>query len=146
MEQFTRECLEINDDGPTDNVAHAGSMERIYARAARLVKKTLDVQGAFVLDVSHSDVLETIDAEATVSLAMYGGDPASSSQAVSLNGEEVGALNDFFDKYPDGRISEAVVPSALRLFMPPYIQYALSALHCDEFLRKNTKISQLFRS
>jgi hypothetical protein len=128
MEQFTKECLEINGEGPTDDMARAGSMDRIYGRAARLVKKTLDVQEAFVLDVSISEVLETIDAEATVSVSMYGADQMSPTQAVSLNADEVATLNAFFERFPDGRISEAVPPAALRRFMPQYIQYALGAL------------------
>jgi hypothetical protein len=127
MEQFTRECLEIDSDGAglEGGLARAGSMERIYEHAARLVKRTLDVEDAFVLDVSHSEVLETIHAEGTVTVARHGAD-GQEAMSTSLTGDELGALNDFFVKYPDGRISETIVPMCLRAFMPTYIQYALS--------------------
>ena len=72
MEQFTRECLEIDTDAGADGDARpakAFSMDKVYERAAKLVKKTLDVEGAIVMDVSHADVLETISAEGT----MYSG-------------------------------------------------------------------------
>jgi hypothetical protein len=129
MEQFTRECLEIDGEGPglEGGLAHAGSMERIYERAARLVKRTLDVEDAFVLDVTHSDVLETITAEGTVTVARHGADgPTAGHMSLSLTGDELAGLNDFFVKYPDGRISETIVPACLRGFMPTHIQYALS--------------------
>jgi hypothetical protein len=72
MEQFSRECLEIDqkdanmDDDPYANA----SMDRVYDRAARLVKRTLDVEEVVVMDVSHCEVLETLSAEATISVVM----------------------------------------------------------------------------
>lgn len=36
-------------------------MLKVYQNAAELVKSTLDVDGAIVLDVSHFEVVETLD-------------------------------------------------------------------------------------
>jgi hypothetical protein len=126
MEQFTRECLEIDGEGApgAGGLARAGSMERIYERAARLVQRTLDVEDAFVLDVSHTDVLETLHAEGTVVVARHGAD-GEPPHSLSLTGEELAGLNDFFVRHPDGRISETIAPACLRGFMPTHIQYAL---------------------
>jgi hypothetical protein len=39
-------------------------MDRVYDCAARLVKRTLDVEEVVVMDVPHCEVLETLSAEA----------------------------------------------------------------------------------
>jgi hypothetical protein len=129
MEQFTRECLEIDGDTPEGKkplLSMSTTMDRIYERAARLVKRTLDVEGAIVLDVSHSEVLETIGAEGKVAVVMHRAGAESGTHNQSLEATEFAQLNEFFDRYPDGRISETVVPQCLRGFLPPRIQYALS--------------------
>jgi pimeloyl-CoA synthetase len=132
MEQFTRECLEIDSDsaheGKSGLVSVGISMERVYDRAARLVKRTLDVEGAIVLDVSHSDVVETTHAEGVVSITMHSAE--GGTRQITLSHDDADKLNDFFHKHPDGKISEAVVPSCLRMFLPTHIQYALSKF-CD---------------
>ena len=75
MEQFTRECLEIGtEETPSQGVLKTGSMDRVYERAAKLVKKTLDVEGATVMDVSHFDVLETTKGEGAISIVCHHGD------------------------------------------------------------------------
>lgn len=57
MEIFTRECLEL--DNATDiNFSGASKMDKVYDRAARLVRRTLAVEGALVLDLSHFEKLE----------------------------------------------------------------------------------------
>ena len=89
MEQFTRECLEIDNEESSSNIQNVlktASMDRVYESAARLVKKTLDVEGALVMDVSHFDVLETTKSEGSISIVCHqggngeGGANASSSQ------------------------------------------------------------------
>lgn len=47
------------------------AMDRVYERAARLVKRTLDVEGAVVMDVSTFDVLETTKAEGALSIVCH---------------------------------------------------------------------------
>jgi pimeloyl-CoA synthetase len=129
MEQFTRECLEIDNESSNGKRSLLGvstTMDKIYERAAKLVKRTLDVEGAIVLDVSHSEVLETSGAEGTVSVIIHGADAESGMRNQSLTAEDFAKLNEFFAKYPDGRISETVVPPCLRAFLPHHIQYALS--------------------
>jgi len=127
MEQFTRECLEI--DSETSPEAEASrrlkntlSMDRVYQRAAKLVKKTLDVEGALVMDMSHGDVLETVGAEAIMSVIVHSAEDTTTHQ---VQGDVCVRIWDMFLKYPDGRIFEALVPAPLRPFMPNGTQYAL---------------------
>lgn len=61
------------------------SMERVYERAARLVKRTLDVEGAVVMDVSTFDVLETTKAEGALSIVCHHAECAPAVSASSMN-------------------------------------------------------------
>ena len=132
MEQFSRECLEIEttaadqeEESHKDFVAGA-SMERVYDRAAKLVKRTLDVEGVIVMDISHCEVVETMGAEGTVSVVIHYGDPRAEMKTRTLSQEDYSKLSTFFNANPDGRISEGIVPPSLRPFLPTHIQYALS--------------------
>ena len=132
MEQFTRECLEVDKDvsGSKSNgqgtlPGSANSMEQIYERAARLVKRTLDVQGAVVMDVSHVDVVENISAESSTSITIHSHDPQVGTSHKMLNADEFAKLQDFFSKHPEGKMCEGVLPAGLRPFLPPQIEYAL---------------------
>ena len=132
MEQFTRECLEVDKDvsgeKPHGQSAFAGclkSMEQIYERAAKLVKRTLDVEGAIVLDVSHVDVVENISAESSTSITIHSDVQQVGSVNRLLDPDEFAKLQDFFSKSPDGKFCEGVLPSGLRPFLPSHIQYAL---------------------
>lgn len=129
MEQFTRECLEIDreaDGDKTRGLSMSPSMDQIYERAAKLVKRTLDVEGAIVMDVSHCQVLETMSAESTVSVVLHNADPQMPPDIKSLSAEEYKKLTEFFAKYPEGRISEGIVPAPCRPFLPTHCQYALT--------------------
>jgi hypothetical protein len=135
MEQFSRECLEFDNETaphpsePPDLMSGGSSMDTVYDRAAKLVQRTLDVEGVIVMDVSHFEVLESMSAESTVSVVLYHGDPDVETSTQALSVEEYGKLNDIFTKYPEGKISEGVVPSIFRLFLPQGpIQYALSKI------------------
>ena len=130
MEEFTRECLEVDKDlggehQQGQSLFVGTSMEQVYERAARLVKRTLDVEGAIVMDVSHVDVLETVSAESSTSITIHSGDPQIGTVTRMLNAEEYTRLQEFFSKYPDGKICEGVLPAGLRPFLPARIQYAL---------------------
>jgi len=130
MEEFSRECLEIEtnveDHMEKQGLTVGSSMERVYDRAAKLVKRTLDVEGVIVMDISHCEVLETMGAEGAVSVVIHHGDPRLDTKTRSLSQEEYSKLTSFFSAYRDGKISEGIVPSALRAFLPTRIQYALS--------------------
>ncbi|TFK93960.1 hypothetical protein K466DRAFT_477486 [Polyporus arcularius HHB13444] len=130
MESFTRECLEVdkqtNDEMPEARLPTSTSMEQVYVRAAKLVKRTLDVEGAIVMDVSHVDVLETISAESTTSLTIHHADSGSETQTRSLGKEEYRRLAEFFEKYPEGKVCESIVHPCLRPFLPAQIQYVLA--------------------
>jgi hypothetical protein len=127
MEQFTRECLEIDSETSPDReasppVKNTLSMDRVYQRAAKLVKKTLDVEGALVMDMSHGEVLETVGAEAVVSLIVHSGEDTTTHQ---VQGDACVRIWEMFLRYPDGRAFEAVVPAPLRPFVPNGTQYSL---------------------
>ncbi|TBU49766.1 hypothetical protein BD309DRAFT_850823 [Dichomitus squalens] len=130
MEQFTRECLEVdkhvNDEKPEVPQPGSTSMEQIYTRAAKLVKRTLDVEGAIVMDVSHVDVLETVGAESSVSLTLHDADSRSESRSRSLSKEEHRKLAEFFMKHPEGKVCEGIVHPSLKPFLPARIQYVLA--------------------
>lgn len=131
MEQFSRECLEIDEESHTrersDSVGGA-SMDKVYDRAAKLVKRTLDVEGVIVMDVSHCQVLETMGSEANVAVTMHFGEPGTELKKQKLTTDEYHRLNVFFSSYPEGKISEGIIPPCFRLFLPTHIQYALSKL------------------
>ncbi|OCH95405.1 hypothetical protein OBBRIDRAFT_720758 [Obba rivulosa] len=130
MEEFTRECLEVDkelDGGDKTQGLFVGtSMEQVYERAARLVKRTLDVEGAIVLDVSHVDVLDSTSAESAISITLHNADARAGTTTKALSREEHVRLAEFFVKNPDGKICEGIVPATLRPFLPTRIQYALT--------------------
>lgn len=132
MEQFSRECLEIDTEAHTQkdrlDLIVGSSMDKVYDRAAKLVKRTLDVEGVIVMDVSHCEVLESMNAEGSVSVIMHFGDPQLESTKRQLSSDEYHKLNAFFAKHPDGKISEGIVPPSFRPFLPTHIQYALSKM------------------
>lgn len=129
MEQFTRECLEIDTEAET-NSTHSmlkmASMDKVYERAAKLVKRTLDVEGAVVMDVSHFDVLETTKAEGAISIVCHHGDATVGTTTHSIPTDEYPAFMEFFSKHPEGKIAEYFVPKCFRSLLPSRIQHALS--------------------
>lgn len=129
MEEFTRECLEIDKDNGENrgqNLAPATSMDRIYERAAKLIKRTLDVEGSVVMDVSHVQVLENVNSESTAAVVLHDADSDVGTTTRVLTGEEFARLTEFFKKFPDGKISEGIVPGPCRSFLPTHCQYALT--------------------
>jgi len=130
MEEFTRDCLEVDKEvGPGEKAQGlfvGTSMEQVYERAARLVKRTLDVEGAIVLDVSHVDVLDSTGAESAISITLHDADAHEGTTTKALSREEHARLAEFFIKNPDGKICEGIVPATLRPFLPTRIQYALT--------------------
>jgi len=128
MEQFTRDCLDLDKEVESEKGVFVGtSMEQVYLRAARLVKRTLDVEGAVVLDVTHVDVVETVGAESAMAVTVHNADriAGSATASKSLSKEEYSRLQEFFTKNPDGKVCEGIVPTTLRPFLPQRIQYAL---------------------
>lgn len=162
MEQFSRECLEIDNEtsgqankderetkkdqsrnktesheidvlpqgfDPPDLIGSSSSMDIVYDRAAKLVQRTLDVDGVIVIDVSHCEVLESMSSEATVAVVLHHGDTDLPTSTHTLTVEEYARLNEFFARYPEGKVSEGIVPPPFRLFLPQaHIQYALGAV------------------
>lgn len=134
MEQFSRECLEIDSETHEQQSQQAdranpivgSSMDRVYDRAAKLVKRTLDVEGVIVVDVSHCEVLENMNSEGVISVILHSGDPQVDAKEAHLTAAEFHQLNAFFAKHPDGKISEGIAPPCFRSLLPKQIQYALS--------------------
>lgn len=137
MEEFTRECLEINSPPPQEQGSDksppkevtGSSMDRVYDHAAKLVQRTLDVEGVFVMDVTHCDVVETMGSEGNVSVALHSGKPGSEMEMHQLTSKDFKDLKEFFTKHPQGKISEGIIPQCFRPYMPTHIRYALSTLH-----------------
>jgi hypothetical protein len=129
MEQFSRECLEVesevNDHNGRPDINLGNSMDKVYDRAAKLVKRTLDVEGVLVMDVSQCEVIESMS-EGGVSVTMHHGEPDMDMTRRQLTTEEGRNLMMFFEKYPEGRISEGIIPQSFKPFLPTRIQYALS--------------------
>ena len=127
MEHFSRECLEIDQqESRKADVYAPPSMDKVYDRAAKLVKRTLDVEEVLVMDVSRCEVLETLSNEATVSVVMHHGTSQTRATSRTLTADEQNKLNTFFNQYPEGKISEGILPVCFRPFIPTHIQYALS--------------------
>jgi hypothetical protein len=198
MERFTRECLELDImSESTENAA--ARMEKVYERASRLIRKTLDVDGAVILDLSQFESIETIDDYGETNVLYQAetynadGKPADfpnpeeefvhapdydpntaeqrlhsfgpigpwtmlgasertevpSSRMQPLSATDHAKFSDFLRLSPDGqfwtaryrrvwisdrrfrlfltgRIYEHVVPTWIRHFLPPALQYALS--------------------
>lgn len=139
MEQFSRECLEIDTEVHNEHERPGlicdTSMDKVYDRAAKLVKRTLDVEGVIVMDVSHCDIMESINTDGSVSVTMHHGDPALEMTKRNLSLEEYHKLNSFFERHPDGKISEGIIPPSFKPFLPTHIQYALSKTFSWKFYR-----------
>lgn len=132
MEQFTRECLEIDTQTQKDDpqqLLSSTSMEKIYDRAAKLVKRTLDVEGAVLIDVSSFEEFEMPNSE--LSVLLYYSDPKQVPQSKPLTPAGFAQMAQFFKDFPDGKVSEAVLPACIRGLLPSNIHYALSKLSIE---------------
>jgi len=129
MEQFSRECLENDNEVHThgqQDLMLGSSMDRVYDRAAKLVQRTLDVEGVIVMDVSHCDVLESMSAEGSVSVILHHGEPDMPSEKKDISTEAFHQFDRLFKRHPDGKIWEGILPQTFRPYMPTHIRYALS--------------------
>lgn len=99
-------------------------MDKVYERAARLVKRTLDVEGAVVMDVSHFAVLESVKAEGSISVVVHNGDPHTNSSH-SIPTDEYDRFLEFFTKNPEGKVVEGIMPRCFRSLLPIRVQHAL---------------------
>lgn len=131
MEQFTRECLEIDTQAQSGDprlLLSSTGMEKIYDRAAQLVKRTLDVEGAVLIDVSSFEEYDTQNNDGPMNVMLYHSDPKQAPEPKPLTASGFAQMAHFFKDWPDGKISEVVLPSCIRGLMPENIHYALSTL------------------
>ncbi|CCO28948.1 DNA polymerase delta small subunit [Rhizoctonia solani AG-1 IB] len=113
MERFTRECLELEESGSPNGT----SMEKVYDRASKLVKRALDLEGATVLDIANFECVESFNEDGTRSYSYrgdtfadssHGSAPLSASPGIHpLSDKAPGAANRPFE-----RISPPVVLGA----------------------------------
>ena len=150
MEVFTRECLEL-DANTLSSTAKTSRMDHVYARAAQLVRSTLDLDGCFLLDTSkfemteiqtdhgvqtvfradpyvsetQSPVLERSDEFGPVESFPVLGSTLEKVPTRPLTGAEHEKLSDFLRDHRDGRIFENVAPSWIRYMFPSSLQYGM---------------------
>lgn len=75
METFTRECLEMDvASAEATSEQAAAKMNQVYDRAAKLVVKTLDVDGCVIFDLTQFEMIEMTAADGSVS-KVYRADP-----------------------------------------------------------------------
>jgi hypothetical protein len=151
MEKFTRECLEMDAQSSASSSEASARMDKVYSRAAQLVCTTLDLDGCFILDVSHFELVEVETENGKKSV--YCADPYTSGDqgpVVEINGsfgpvnpltvlgaspppaptrsltpEEHQKMSDFLLNHRDGRIFENVAPSWIRYMFPPELRYGM---------------------
>jgi hypothetical protein len=75
METFTRECLEMDvASAEATSEQAAAKMNQVYDRAAKLVVKTLDVDGCLIFDLTQFEMIEMTAGDGSVS-KVYRADP-----------------------------------------------------------------------
>jgi len=116
MECFARETLQNEPDPKsTGFIVSQGSMDHIYNRAVELVKRTLDVEGACVMDVSRSGLHDVaMNSEGSISINLYSAGEKVFSGAHGLSQDEYEAIVDFFSRHRDGYAAESHIPNCFR--------------------------------
>lgn len=74
MERFTRECLEMDNAAEGDSKTSTTTMEKVYEQASKLVCRTLDLDGAVVLDLSQFESVEVTNSDGEPTM-VYQADP-----------------------------------------------------------------------
>ncbi|ORX36568.1 hypothetical protein BD324DRAFT_452116 [Kockovaella imperatae] len=152
MEKFTRECLEMDGSASKPNNEVNTKMDHVYNRATQLVCSTLDMEGAFILDISQFEMMEfTLPTGKTT---IYRADPFISADGQSpvferseafgsvnalpvfasttdkqvpkaLNPDEHERLSEFLRDHKDGRIYENIAPAWIRYMFPQDLRFGL---------------------
>lgn len=153
MEQFTRYCLEMDVSTGSSNVEAAARMDQVFSRAAELVCSTLEMEGAFILNLDHFEQMEVETERGKKTI--YRADPFATDQSSPIveRNEGFGAVNgfpvlattpaalttrdlspadherfsEFLSLYQDGRIYENVAPSWIKYMFPSNMRYGMVA-------------------
>jgi hypothetical protein len=157
MEKFTRECLEMEESH--GNRKHPAKMEQVYARAAQLVNSTLDMDGAFILDISQFEILETEGPGGSLNVT-YRADPyvtetsssilersdtfgpvnalpilattaAATTPTRPVSAQEHEKISEFLRDNGDGKIFESVAPSWIRYMFPQVWKWGMGELSSE---------------
>jgi hypothetical protein len=119
MESFARETLQNEADVKnTSPLFFQGTMDHIYNRAVELVKKTLDVEGACIMDVSRSGLHDvSTNSEGRIGINMYSAGERVFSGAHAMSDEEYEAIVEFFSRHRDGYATESHIPTCFRTLL-----------------------------
>ncbi|EJT50048.1 two-component sensor molecule [Trichosporon asahii var. asahii CBS 2479] len=152
MEKFARDCLTIDEKLNTSALTSTSRMTEVYSRAAKLISKTLDLDGCSILDISQFERLQSTDALGNQH-TVYHANPFSGSSASGyemaesfgavtafpilastgpdeprtrpLTAEEHQRMSKFLGENRDGRIYENIVPTWIRYVFPPSLKYGM---------------------
>ncbi|GHJ89349.1 hypothetical protein NliqN6_5751 [Naganishia liquefaciens] len=84
MEKFTRECLELDNSADANAATAQAKMDRVYERASKLVQKTLEADGAMVLDLASFEAVEQTHEDGSVTTEFqadpFGLEPSDESE------------------------------------------------------------------
>lgn len=151
MENFTRECLELDINTEPNKPEKAVKMEQVYARAAQLVHTTLDLDGCVILDISQFEqcfmerdgekrmayradqyifetddgILEHVEPFGPANPFLVLASSTAPVQTRPLTPREHEAFSDFLTLHREGRIYEDMAPSWLRHLFPSSIRYSM---------------------
>lgn len=152
MEKFARDCLTIDEKLNASALTTTSRMTEVYSRAAKLISKTLDLDGCSILDISQFERLQSTDANGN-QRTVYHANPFSGSSASGyemaesfgavtafpilastgpdeprtrpLTAEEHQRMSKFLEENRDGRIYENIVPTWIRYVFPPSLKYGM---------------------
>lgn len=152
MEKFARDCLTIDEKLNASALTTTSRMTEVYSRAAKLISKTLDLDGCSILDISQFERLQSTDALGNQH-TVYHANPFSGSTAAGyemaesfgavtafpilastgpneprtrpLTSEEHQRMSKFLEENRDGRIYENIVPTWIRYVFPPSLKYGM---------------------
>jgi hypothetical protein len=153
MENFTRECLEMDTRSTDKNASAAAKMDVVYNRAAQLVTSTLDLDGCFILDLSQFEATEVETADGIQ--IVYRADPYNTETDMLERSEEFSPiaalpvltttdpsratqplssvqhekLSAFLGEHRDGKIYEYKAPAFLKGMFPDDIRWSMGEYH-----------------
>lgn len=155
MENFTRECLELDAKSTGTSSESAAKMDQVYTRAAHLVCSTIDLDGCFILDLSQFELVEVHDPSAPTGVkTIYRADPygAEATSPVLERNDAFGSvsalpvlattphpvptrplsplehqrLSEFLLNNKDGRIFEERAPSWIQSMFPAGLRWGMA--------------------
>ncbi|EJD49061.1 hypothetical protein AURDEDRAFT_112771 [Auricularia subglabra TFB-10046 SS5] len=133
MEQMTRECLETPGQPQEDDAKVTGTerkMAMIFDYSAKLIKRTLEVEGVMVLDVVNADIEymkppQEAGPVNSLSLISYSAELNVPADTKNVSIEDYAKIREYLLKHAHGRMVDDRVPAVLRGLIPSDIKYGL---------------------